>query len=158
MGLKNRISSGYLYFITMTVTDWVDAFTKPAYKMIIVDSLQHCQEHKDLEVYSWCLMSNHMHMVVAVKEGSPFDLSDVPRLYRREGAYGCDYSLEMNNYGITNPGLLLSDCKSERAGFTEFRRGIICHEITTVIILKREQFPSGRPVLANPGAGLPRKV
>ena len=51
MGLKNKISEGYVYFLTMTVVDWVDVFTRPIYKNIIVDSLQYCQKEKALEIY-----------------------------------------------------------------------------------------------------------
>lgn len=31
-----------LYFSTTTVVDWVDVFTRPAYKHIIVESLKYC--------------------------------------------------------------------------------------------------------------------
>jgi putative transposase len=27
MGIKNKISEGYIYFLTLTVVDWVDVFT-----------------------------------------------------------------------------------------------------------------------------------
>jgi putative transposase len=59
MGLKNRIYEGHLYYLTLTVVDWVDVFTRPAYRHIIVDALKYCQQHKGLELYAWCLMSNH---------------------------------------------------------------------------------------------------
>ena len=35
-----------LYFITSTVIDWMDVFTRPAYKRIVVDSLKYCQANK----------------------------------------------------------------------------------------------------------------
>jgi hypothetical protein len=47
MGLKNKIYSEYKYFLTLTVVDWVDVFTKPVYKHIIVDSLKFSQERID---------------------------------------------------------------------------------------------------------------
>ena len=53
-----------LYFTTSTVIDWMDVFTRPLYKHIIVDSLAYCQEHKGLEIYAWVLMTNHLHMIV----------------------------------------------------------------------------------------------
>ena len=31
-----------IYFVTTTVVDWVDIFTRPKYKHIIVDSLAYC--------------------------------------------------------------------------------------------------------------------
>ncbi len=69
MGLKNKIHAEYLYFLTMTVVDWVDIFTRPAYRHILLDSLKFCQEKKGLELYAWCLMSNHLHMIAAAREG-----------------------------------------------------------------------------------------
>ena len=52
MGLKNRIYEGYLYYLTLTVVDWVDVFTRLAYRHIILDALKYCQQHKGLEVYA----------------------------------------------------------------------------------------------------------
>ena len=40
-----------LYFTTSTVIDWMDVFTRPAYKQIIVESLKYCQQQKGLEIY-----------------------------------------------------------------------------------------------------------
>ncbi|MFN8345731.1 MAG: transposase [Spirosomataceae bacterium] len=81
MGLKNKISEGYIYFLTMTVVDWVDVFTRPIYKNIIVDSLQYCQKEKGLELYAWVLMTNHLHMLASAKEGS--NLSDFLRDFKK---------------------------------------------------------------------------
>lgn len=47
------------YFVTLTVVDWIDVFTRKAYKIKIVESLKYCQIHKGLEIFAWCLMSNH---------------------------------------------------------------------------------------------------
>jgi REP element-mobilizing transposase RayT len=49
----------------MTVVDWVDIFTYPAYKHIILDSLRFCQAKKGLQIHSWCLMSNHIHLIAS---------------------------------------------------------------------------------------------
>ncbi len=51
-----------LHFITATVVDWIDVFTRPDYKRIIVDSLVFCQQNKGFDIYAWVLMSNHLHM------------------------------------------------------------------------------------------------
>ncbi len=48
MGLKNRINSGYLYYLTLTVIDWVDVFTRPGYKHILLDAIRYCQKEKNL--------------------------------------------------------------------------------------------------------------
>lgn len=63
MDIKNRIT-GEVYFVTDTVVDWVDIFTRPLYKHIIIESLQYCQKEKGLIIYAWVLMSNHLHAIV----------------------------------------------------------------------------------------------
>jgi REP element-mobilizing transposase RayT len=83
MGLKNRISEGNIYFLTMTVVDWVDIFTRPAYKLEIVRSLKYCQQYKGLEIFAWCLMSNHLHIIAAAKEGQENTLSDILRDFKK---------------------------------------------------------------------------
>lgn len=52
------------YFITFAVEGWVDVFTRQSYKEIILDSIRYCQKEKGLLLYSWCLMTNHIHMIV----------------------------------------------------------------------------------------------
>ena len=83
MGIKNRISDGYIYFLTLTVVDWVDIFTRPVYKHILINSIKYCQEAKGLEVYAWCLMSNHIYLVAGVKEESNYTLSDILRDFKK---------------------------------------------------------------------------
>ncbi len=65
------------HFLTMTVVDWVDVFTRDAYKTILVDSLRFCQEKKGLVLFGWCLMSKHLHALAAAKPG--YELSDIVR-------------------------------------------------------------------------------
>lgn len=36
------------YFVTFTVIDWVDVFTRPVYKNIIVDNANFCIKIRDL--------------------------------------------------------------------------------------------------------------
>ena len=59
-----------LHFVTQTVVDWIDVFTKVLYKDIIINSLKHCQVKKGLEIYGWVLMTNHLHMIVSSKRNS----------------------------------------------------------------------------------------
>lgn len=44
MGFAYRIGNQQaLHFVTATVEQWVDVFTRPAYMEILLDSLRHCQ-------------------------------------------------------------------------------------------------------------------
>jgi putative transposase len=51
------------YFITFQTVDWVDVFIRPVYKQVIVHTLNHFIESKGLIVYSWCLMTHHLHLL-----------------------------------------------------------------------------------------------
>ncbi len=70
-----------LYFVTTTVVDWVDIFTRPKYKHIVIDSLAYCQQHKGLRIYAWVLMSNHLHMIISI-EGQQ-TVGDVMRDFKK---------------------------------------------------------------------------
>lgn len=52
-----------LYFVSFAVVEWLDVFTRTEYKKIIIDSLSYCQQHKNMEIFAWCLMTNHIHLV-----------------------------------------------------------------------------------------------
>ena len=69
------------YFVTLTVVDWVDVFTRKSYKLLVIDSLKYCQRHKGLEIYAWCLMTNHLHMIV--KAAGNQSLSEILRDFKK---------------------------------------------------------------------------
>ena len=66
-----------VYFLTLTVVDWIDLFTRHDYSLILVDSLNYCTNHKGLEIYAWIIMSSHAHIVAKANE--PFGISGVLR-------------------------------------------------------------------------------
>ena len=69
------------YFLTMTVIEWIDLFTKINHKMLLIDSLKYCQENKGLNIFGWCLMTNHLHLIVNTR--LPFELKDVVRDFKK---------------------------------------------------------------------------
>lgn len=73
-----------MYFVTFTVVGWLDVFIRKDYKDIIVDSLNYCINHKGLTVYSWCLMSSHLHLIISAKEG--YQLSAIIRDFKKHTA------------------------------------------------------------------------
>jgi REP element-mobilizing transposase RayT len=70
-----------IYFVTFTIADWIDIFTRPAYKQLIIESLTYCQQHKGLEIYAYCLMTNHLHLLVAAQR--PAKLPDIIRDFKK---------------------------------------------------------------------------
>jgi len=84
MGIRNKISPGNVYFLTLTIIDWVDVFTRPVYRHIIVDSLNYCIRNKGLKIFSWCLMSNHIHLIASAEESNnEKNLSDILRDFKK---------------------------------------------------------------------------
>jgi putative transposase len=59
-----------LYFVTFTVIRWLDVFTRKEYRDIFMDSLRYCQQYKGLDLYAYCIMTNHVHMIVG-RRGKP---------------------------------------------------------------------------------------
>ncbi|MFQ5706708.1 MAG: transposase [bacterium] len=53
-----------IYFVTCTIVEWLPVFTHGKYFEILIDSLKFCQHHKDLEIYAFVLLDNHLHLVV----------------------------------------------------------------------------------------------
>lgn len=69
------------YFITLTVVNWIDVFTRNEYRYIIVDALKYAQENKGLIIYAWVIMSNHIHIIVKAKD--EYNLSDILRDFKK---------------------------------------------------------------------------
>ncbi len=57
----------HLYFVTMTTVFWVDVFTRNEYKDIVLESIRYCSKEKELDVYGWVIMTNHVHMIVGTR-------------------------------------------------------------------------------------------
>jgi REP element-mobilizing transposase RayT len=52
-----------VYFISFAVVEWLDVFTRNEYKTILTDSLRFCQQKKGMEIFAWCIMTNHVHLI-----------------------------------------------------------------------------------------------
>ena len=58
------------YVLTLNTVDKIDVFVRPAYKQVVADALNYFIDAQGLTVYSWCLMSSHLHLVVRTKDGT----------------------------------------------------------------------------------------
>ncbi|MHB8207474.1 transposase [Mucilaginibacter sp.] len=65
------------HFITFSVVNWIDVFTRESYTQMLLDSLRFCIEKKGLRLHAWVIMSNHVHLIASAKEG--FKLADIMR-------------------------------------------------------------------------------
>ena len=82
MGFAYKITDQQaVHFITCTVAQWVDVFTRREYADIVIDSIKFCQKNKGFCVFGWVIMSNHVHMICSCRQG--FELSDVLRDFKK---------------------------------------------------------------------------
>jgi REP element-mobilizing transposase RayT len=81
------------YFVTFTITNWIDVFTRNEYKDIFLDAVRYCQQNKDLIVFAWVIMTNHVHMIVGSK-GNP--LSNIMRDLKRHSSEKLHIAIESN--------------------------------------------------------------
>ena len=74
MSEKYKTYEGGIFFVTLTTVGWVDVFTRRKYAEEIINNLNYCIENKDLQVFSFCLMPSHLHMIASVNVGKLSDL------------------------------------------------------------------------------------
>jgi REP element-mobilizing transposase RayT len=81
MGFEFKIrDQGAVHFLTFTVHQWTDVFTRKDYSDLLLESLIYCQKNKGLEIYSWVIMSNHIHLIASAKNEN---LSDIIRDFKK---------------------------------------------------------------------------
>ena len=78
-GYKIR-SQDLPHFVTATVVDWVDVFTRKSYRDCVIDFLDYCIKNKRMVVYGYVIMSNHIHMIMQSSQGQ---LSDLLRDFKK---------------------------------------------------------------------------
>ena len=86
--LKNmKDKEGYIirdqskaHFITATVVDWVDFFSRKAYRDCIIESLDFCIKNKGMILYGFVIMSNHIHLIIQSDKNK---LSDLIRDFKK---------------------------------------------------------------------------
>ncbi len=57
--------SDKMYFISFATVHWIDVFTRNEYREILLESWKFCQKEKGFEIFAWCIMPSHVHMIVS---------------------------------------------------------------------------------------------
>ncbi len=68
------------HFITATVVDWIDVFSRKSYSDCIIECFDYCIKNKGMILYGYVIMSNHIHMIIQSNEGK---LSDLVRDFKK---------------------------------------------------------------------------
>ena len=84
-----------LYFISFATVYWIDVFTREEYMQVIIYSWKHCQENKGLEIYGWCIMPSHVHMIMGSKKNK---LEDIVRDLKKHTSLELKMAIKNNNF------------------------------------------------------------
>jgi REP element-mobilizing transposase RayT len=60
-----------IYFISFAVVYWIDVFVRNEYKIILLNSWRSMMQNNSLDIYAWCIMPSHVHMIMSSREGRP---------------------------------------------------------------------------------------
>src|SRR5665648_188982 len=67
---KNENSG--VYFVTLTVKNWYYVLDRYFRWNILADSLRYLKENKNLKIYSFVFMINHLHLIISSEDVSGF--------------------------------------------------------------------------------------
>ncbi|NGP88845.1 REP-associated tyrosine transposase [Fodinibius halophilus] len=59
-----------VHFVSLATVGWVDLFTRRIYFEVITDSFSYCIKHKGLILNAWCIMTNHVHLIIRSEDKS----------------------------------------------------------------------------------------
>ena len=62
------------YFVSFATVNWIDVFTRDIYFGIMTESLDHCRKNKGMEIYGYCIMPSHVHLIFRSSLGDPSGL------------------------------------------------------------------------------------
>ena len=68
------------HFITITIVDWIDIFSRQTYRNLITDSLSYCIKNKGMILYGYVIMTNHIHLIIQSEKG---ELSNLIRDFKK---------------------------------------------------------------------------
>ena len=62
------------YFVSFATVNWIDVFTRDLYFSIMTESLDYCRKNKGMEIYGYCIMPSHVHLIFRSALGDPSGL------------------------------------------------------------------------------------
>jgi putative transposase len=63
-----------LYFVSFATVFWVDVFVRKSYFDCITKKLNYCEANKGMEIYAWCIMPSHVHLIFKSNIQKPEEL------------------------------------------------------------------------------------
>ena len=59
------------YFVSFATVYWIDVFVRQAYFSILQEAVEHCRTKKEMEVFAYCFMPSHVHLVFRSQNDNP---------------------------------------------------------------------------------------
>lgn len=117
MGFNYTVKDqGAVHFVTFTVHQWADVFTRAEYIHLLLESLQYCQKAKGLKIYAWVIMSNHCHLIISSTNNN---LSEIIRDFKKYTSKAIFKAIEENSRESRKEWLLRVLFYEERIWFWE---------------------------------------
>ena len=63
-----------VYFVSFATVNWMDIFTRQLYFNILTESISFCRKEKGMELYAYCFMPNHVHLIFRSSQETPMEL------------------------------------------------------------------------------------
>lgn len=79
----NQENNTGIHFVTFTVKKWYYLFDRHNRWDILLNSLKYCQKNKELKIYTYVFMLNHLHLIVQNDDLSGF-IRDFKRFTSKE--------------------------------------------------------------------------
>ncbi|WP_298481361.1 transposase [uncultured Maribacter sp.] len=62
------------YFVSFATVYWINVFTRQEYFNILLESIDYCRKEKGMELYAYCFMPNHVHLIFRDSNEDPMNL------------------------------------------------------------------------------------
>lgn len=62
------------YFISFATVFWIDVFTRDYYFCCVTEALDYCRKNKGMELYGYCIMPSHVHLIFRSSLNDPSGL------------------------------------------------------------------------------------
>jgi REP element-mobilizing transposase RayT len=63
-----------LYFVSFATVNWIDVFTRQLYFDVLAESIYYCRSKKGMELYAYCFMPSHVHLLYRSSNEQPSEL------------------------------------------------------------------------------------
>lgn len=63
-----------LYFVSFATVNWIDVFVRQVYFNVLIESISYCRAEKGMELYAYCFMPSHVHLIFRSSKEQPMEL------------------------------------------------------------------------------------